>query len=126
MTAQRVTLARPCRVVVLAIPVREALGFLDRARGRLGHRCGRGTEALLLARCACVHTFGMRERLDLVFLDAFATVVRIDADVAPWRVRRCRGASAVIELPAGTGARLGLRSGDVVQRPDVAGVATPS
>ena len=56
--------------------------------------------ALLLARCRCVHTAGMRWPLDLIWLDAEGGVARVDRAVPPWRVRRCRSARAVIELPA--------------------------
>ncbi|MDQ3933061.1 MAG: DUF192 domain-containing protein [Actinomycetota bacterium] len=57
--------------------------------------------ALLIPRCSSVHTFGMRFPLDLVFYDARGRVVRIDRGVPPKRVRRCPGAWAVLELPAG-------------------------
>jgi uncharacterized membrane protein (UPF0127 family) len=61
--------------------------------------------ALLLPRCRSVHTFGMRFALDLVWLGHDGTPVRVDRAVAPCRVRACRAACAVIEVPAGTGAR---------------------
>lgn len=57
--------------------------------------------ALQVPRCRSVHTFGMRYALDLVWLDADGAVLRIDRAVPPRRVRACRGADAVIELPAG-------------------------
>jgi uncharacterized membrane protein (UPF0127 family) len=56
--------------------------------------------ALLLPRTRSVHTFGMRFALDLVWLDAHGRVVRVDPAVPPRRVRSCRAARAVIELPA--------------------------
>jgi uncharacterized membrane protein (UPF0127 family) len=55
--------------------------------------------AVLLPRCRSVHTFGMRCVLDLVWLDAEGVVVRVDRGVRPWRVRSCRAAAAVIEVP---------------------------
>src|SRR3954465_2772892 len=55
---------------------------------------------LLLPRRRSVHTFGMRFALDLVWLDAAGTVVRVDRGVPPGRVRACRAARAVVELPA--------------------------
>jgi uncharacterized membrane protein (UPF0127 family) len=57
--------------------------------------------ALLLPRCRSVHTIGMRWPVDLVWLDRAAAVVRIDARVPPWRLRTCRHARAVVEVPAG-------------------------
>jgi Uncharacterized ACR, COG1430 len=58
-------------------------------------------EALLIPRCRSVHTFGMRFRLDLVWLGRGGRVLRIDRDVPPWRVRSCRGAIEVLEVAAG-------------------------
>jgi hypothetical protein len=55
---------------------------------------------LLLPRCRSVHTFGMRFALDLVWLDASGKVVRVDRSVPPRRVRSCRRARSVVELPA--------------------------
>ena len=56
--------------------------------------------ALLIPRCRSVHTFGMRFALDLVWVDAFGRLVRVDRGVRPWRIRSCRAAAAVVELPS--------------------------
>jgi uncharacterized membrane protein (UPF0127 family) len=55
---------------------------------------------LLLPRTRSVHTFGMHFALHLVWLDARGRAVRVDAAVPPRRLRSCRAARAVIELPA--------------------------
>ena len=60
----------------------------------------------LWLRTRSVHTVGMRFALDLVWLDREGTVVRVDADVGPGRVRTCLAAHGVIELAAGGGAAL--------------------
>ena len=52
---------------------------------------------LLLPRCSCVHTFGMRFALDVEFLDARGRRVQIRRAVPPRRLVRCHGASAVLE-----------------------------
>jgi uncharacterized protein len=54
---------------------------------------------LLLPRTRSVHTFGMRFPLDLIWLDRDGRVVRVDRAVPPGRVRGCRAARAVVELP---------------------------
>jgi uncharacterized membrane protein (UPF0127 family) len=41
----------------------------------------------------------MRFALDLVWLDADGRIVRVDRGVRPWRLRGCRAARAVVELP---------------------------
>jgi uncharacterized protein len=57
-------------------------------------------EGLLLPDCRCVHTFGMRFPLDLIFLDADGRVIELRREVPPRRVVRCRAADSVLELPA--------------------------
>jgi hypothetical protein len=56
---------------------------------------------LLIPRCSSVHTFGMRFALDLVFLDAGGRPLRRVGGVGAGRVVSCRGAAAVLEVPAG-------------------------
>jgi uncharacterized membrane protein (UPF0127 family) len=41
----------------------------------------------------------MRFPLDLFWLDARGEIVRVDHAVPPWRVRICRHARGVIEVP---------------------------
>jgi uncharacterized membrane protein (UPF0127 family) len=83
----------PLPVVVAATPA-------ARLRGLLGHRVP-PPFALRLERCRCVHTLGMRFALDLHWLGADGATLRIDRAVAPGRVRACRRARAVLEVPAG-------------------------
>lgn len=60
----------------------------------------------------------MRFPIDAVFLDREHRVLRVVEHLAPWRVAGCRGAKAVIELPAGEAARVGLVPGErVLLRP---------
>jgi uncharacterized membrane protein (UPF0127 family) len=56
-------------------------------------------DPLLIPRCRSVHTFGMRFPLDLYWLDADGRVIRVDLDVPPRRVRVCRAARGVWEVP---------------------------
>jgi uncharacterized membrane protein (UPF0127 family) len=74
-------------------------GFWQRLIGLAWSRSPRAA-ALLLPRCRSVHTFGMRFALDLFWLDAWGEIVRVDRAVRPCRVRRCRAARSVIEVPA--------------------------
>jgi uncharacterized protein len=55
---------------------------------------------LLIPRCSSVHTWGMRFELDLCFLGRDGTVMLAIGRVGPWRVVRCPGAVAVLEVPA--------------------------
>jgi uncharacterized protein len=81
------------------LEVREARDPLARLLGLAGLRPLSPACGLLLPRTRSVHTFGMRFALDLVWLDGDGQVVRVDRAVPPCRVRACRAARAVVELP---------------------------
>ena len=95
-------LRRLARVEVAALPgidVRRAGDPLARLLGLAGLRSLPPGVGLLLPRTRSVHTAGMRFALDLLWLDRAGRVVRVDRGVPPWRVRGCRAASQVVELP---------------------------
>jgi uncharacterized membrane protein (UPF0127 family) len=86
------------RVAGVEVPVAErfadralGLAFLDRAAAGPG---------LLIPGCRCVHTFGMRFALDVMFLDRVGRVIRFVQAVPSRRVVLERGADAVLELPS--------------------------
>jgi hypothetical protein len=80
--------------------VRVASSPTERLRGIALRRAPPG-EGLLIPGCRSVHTFGMRFALDLFWLDGEGDLVRLDRAVAPRRIRSCRDASAVLEVPHG-------------------------
>ena len=88
--------------------LRLAVTFRARLRGQLGRR---DPVPMIIAPCSAVHTCILRFPLDLVFLDADLRPLRVLQDVPPWRLRACRGAVAVLELPASGGSSRGSRSG---------------
>ncbi len=82
------------------LPIRRARTRRERLRG-LAWRRRPAPYALLIERCRSVHTFGMAWRLDLIWLDAEGCPVRVDQGVGPCRVKACRRARAVLEVPSG-------------------------
>jgi hypothetical protein len=80
--------------------VHEARGMAARRRGLGGLDDLPGDRALRLG-CRAVQTFTMRFALDLVWLAADSTVVRVDRGVRPGRHRACARARAVVETRAG-------------------------
>jgi uncharacterized membrane protein (UPF0127 family) len=85
---------------------------LTRLRGLLGRAgLGRG-EGIFLRPASSIHMWFMRFAIDAVFLDEEGRVLRVVADLRPWRVAGCRGAKAVVELAAGECARVGLHEGE--------------
>jgi uncharacterized membrane protein (UPF0127 family) len=92
--------------------IRVARGPLQRMKGLAWAPPG---DPLEIPRCRSVQTFGMRYALDLIWIDADRSVVRIDRDVPPRRMRSCRQARSVIEVEAGRADELLAREGAVVR-----------
>ena len=81
------------KVPVATRPAVRLLGLALLDRERAG-------DGLLIPRCRCVHTVGMRFDLDLLFLDRDGRVAQLRRSVPPRRLARCRHAVAVLELPS--------------------------
>jgi len=84
---------------------------LTRLRGLLGRRGLESGEGLLLRPAGSIHMFFMRFPIDAVFLSRDGEVLKVSADVRPWRTAAARGAKVVIELPAGEAERRGIQAG---------------
>ena len=98
---------------VVATRARVADGFIDRMLGFLNRKYIDLEEALWLPRCASIHTMGMRQPIDVLFLDRENRVVRVLCNVPSNRLAViCRGASSVIELGAGALQRSDVLIGD--------------
>jgi uncharacterized membrane protein (UPF0127 family) len=85
---------------------------LTRMRGLLGRRKLPSGEGILLKPASSVHMAFMRFPIDAVFLDREMRVVKIAAELRPWRAAGARGSKSVLEIPAGEAARRGLTVGD--------------
>jgi uncharacterized membrane protein (UPF0127 family) len=85
---------------------------LTRMRGLLGRRTLPSGEGILLRPASSVHMAFMRFAIDAVFLDRDLRVLKIAADLRPWRAAAARGSKSVLEIPAGEAARRGLTVGD--------------
>ena len=83
-----------------------------RSKGLLGRSSLDEDEGILLKPGSSIHMFFMRFPIDAVFLDAEQRVLRVAADLKPWRMASKRRAKCVLELPAGRCARAGVREGD--------------
>lgn len=84
-----------------------------RRRGLIGRGFVEG--AFVLTPCRWVHTVGMRVDLDVAYVDAEGTVIKVER-LKPWRiaapVRKCR---TVVEAAAGSFERWNLTVGDRVE-----------
>ncbi len=89
------------RVEVLGLEVAVARSRRARLLGLSHLEPGAAPPGLLIPRCRSVHTFGMRFALDLYFLGEGGVVVEAVLGVGARRLAGCRGARAVLEIPAG-------------------------
>lgn len=81
-------------------------------RGLSGRRSIGLDEGMLLHDpLRCIHTFGMRCAIDIVFLDHQLEVVGVAAAVPPGRLRWCRRGAIQLELRAGRAATLAIAPG---------------
>ena len=85
---------------------------LTRMKGLLGRRYLPSGDGILLKPASSVHMAFMRFSIDAVFLDRDMRVVKVAADLRPWRVAASRGAKSVLEIASGEAARRGLSVGD--------------
>lgn len=98
---------------VVAEKVRHADTFLTRLRGLLGTDGLAEDEALWISPCKGIHTIGMTFPIDAVFLGDDRRVVAVRERVVPWRATRfIKGASSVLELPAGSIRKTGIAVGN--------------
>jgi uncharacterized protein len=94
---------------------RVARSFFARLRGLLGAAGLEPGTGVLFPRTRSVHTHFMRFPIDVVFLDRDSRVVRIVPALPAWRMVSERRGDAVLELPPGECARVGLHEGDVLE-----------
>ena len=104
------------RGVALATQVRVADSSATRRRGLLDAETLEPGAGLWIVPCEAIHTFGMKVRLDVVFLDKNLKILKISPDVGPWRLSICLRAHSVLELAAGAAARSGTQPGDQLRR----------
>ena len=83
-----------------------------RMKGLLGRADLPENEGILLRPGSSIHMFFMRFPIDAVFLGRDLVVLRVVPRLAPWRMASRRRAHSVLELPAGTCGRRGVREGD--------------
>jgi uncharacterized membrane protein (UPF0127 family) len=98
----------------LANSVELAMTSAERRKGLLGRDAMTPGSALVITRCAAVHTFWMRFPIDVAFVDSSGIVKKVVEDLGPWRMAGALFASTAIEFPAGTLKGGTLRAGDRV------------
>ena len=92
-------------------PLVVAGKYHQRLSGLLKKR--KSNSVLLISPCHSIHTFGMKEPIDVAFFDSAGLVLKV-ASVPPGKVVKCRGAEGVLErfVPSDGRARHWFEVGD--------------
>jgi hypothetical protein len=99
---------------VVADPCEMALSTWQRFCGLMLRRDLPQATGMLFPATSSIHTCFMRFPIDVIYMAEDGRVVKIVPSMRPWRVSLCTGARSVLELPAGTAERVGLKVGDTV------------
>ena len=99
---------------IVARDLLTAFDSATRNKGLLGRDALDPRSAMIIAPCSAEHTCFMRFAIDVVFVARDGRVIKMRPAVAPWRIAAAFGAFAVIELAAGTLARLKTVRGDLL------------
>ena len=87
--------------------------FWFRARGLLGRGAVEDGEGILISPCNSVHMLFMSFPIDVLFLDPGCRVLRLCAELRPWRFSPIVWkASAVLEIGAGATKAKNIQAGD--------------
>ena len=102
--------------------IKSASNFWHRLKGLLGtdslglkysgNNDLESSQGLLISPCSQIHTFGMRYKIDVVFISRALKVINIVAGLGPNHVVRNSASYYVLELPAGGAERVNLRNSD--------------
>lgn len=91
------------------LAVQRATG-LDRLRGLLARPQLEPGQALMIPHCRSVHSYGMRHAIDVIFVAATGTVLRVQT-LEPGRRVACHAATHTFELRAEQALQLGIARG---------------
>jgi uncharacterized membrane protein (UPF0127 family) len=98
---------------ILARNVLRAEGLLERMLGFIPRSNIPPDDGLWFENCSAIHTVGMRNRIDVIFLDKSNRVIRVERSVPRYRLAiTCLGAHTVVELGEANGAGRDLLAGD--------------
>jgi uncharacterized protein len=91
--------------------------FWQRARGLLLRESLLGQAGVLIQPCRAIHTFGMSQAIDVIFLDRLGAIKELHASVKPFRMVRSTqaGELSTLELSSGSIKRYELWVGDLIK-----------
>jgi uncharacterized membrane protein (UPF0127 family) len=100
---------------LVAARLLPALDSDTRRTGLLKHSGLEADEAMVIAPTNAIHTFFMKFAIDVAFVRRDGQIVKIRAAMPAWRMSAAWGGYAVIEMAAGSFARVSTVAGDVLR-----------
>lgn len=98
---------------ILIPDVEITASFFERFRGLMFTQSIPDSYGLLIRPCNQIHMMNMKFPLDVIYLSGDGTVLHIDENIRPWKIgKTVKQAVGVLEINAGSCARLGLETGD--------------
>ena len=97
---------------VVATHLLPALDSATRRTGLLQHTSLPVGTAMIIAPSNAIHTWFMRFDIDVIFVARDGRVLKVRQRMRPWRMAAALRGFAVVELAAGTLARLAVSPGD--------------
>lgn len=88
----------------------DACTFFRRLRGLHGVPPLGPTDALIIRPCKAIHTFGLDNPIDVIFMDRNGIILAL-ATVNPKRAMLCLKGAIAVEMAAGTAKRISLGVG---------------
>jgi uncharacterized membrane protein (UPF0127 family) len=99
----------------VATVLETALDSAARNRGLLGRDSLSPDHALIIAPGSLVHTFGMRFRIDILFVARDGRVLKVSHEVPARRIAGALGSFAVVELAGGELKSSDTQPGDILE-----------
>lgn len=95
------------------IEVRLAISIFSRMKGLMGKK--NIDFALFFNHCNNIHTFFMKEPIDVLYIDKNSIIVYIDKPINPWKMGKIiKKSKSIIELPQGTVKKYNINIGQKI------------
>lgn len=95
------------------IDIRIANNMFSRMKGLMGKK--NIDFGLFFDSCNNIHTFFMKEDIDVVYIDKKGFVIALDNPIKPWKIGKIiKNGKSLIELPKGTINKFNIKIGQKV------------
>ncbi len=100
---------------LIADNVKSAENFFTRSIGLISKKSLSDSEALIIKPCCSIHTFFMRFKIDVLFVNKQNQIVSLYENVKPWRILPIHlGSFYVVELAAESISNKNIEKGDLI------------